>query len=292
MEDGIPAFPRDLADRWAVGQTERLADTHTSFVYRVRRLDGSLAIAKLLKPEGLHEVRGFEFLRWRGGCGAVRLLDAEGSACLLEDAGRSTLRSWREEHGDDAASAVIASLVRQLHAGTSSPDPAGLMPLQQHFRPLFAQAEASQPPALRGPLRHCAAIAAELLDQPSDSRPLHGDLHHDNIISGGGRGWLAIDPQGLMGDAAYEVANVFGNPAGAFPGIVAPSRILSLCRTFAPLIGCGEATIIRYAIAHAGLSVSWSLEDDRPTSEGSDAFERLAFIEVASRLLASGAFSF
>lgn len=34
---------------------------------------------------------------------------------------------------------------------------------------------------------------------------LHGDLHHDNILKNDGQ-WLAIDPKGIIGDPAFEIA--------------------------------------------------------------------------------------
>ena len=40
---------------------------------------------------------------------------------------------------------------------------------------------------------------------------LHGDLHHENIMHGP-RGWLAIDPKGVLGDPGFDAANMFYNP--------------------------------------------------------------------------------
>lgn len=40
---------------------------------------------------------------------------------------------------------------------------------------------------------------------------LHGDLHHDNILSHG-ESWIAIDPKGVIGEAAYEVGAYLRNP--------------------------------------------------------------------------------
>ncbi len=188
------------------------------------------------------------------------------------------------ENSDTAATDIIASVVRQMHTAAPAAHPVELLPLPAHFQALFSQAETA-PASLQEQLRWCAGIAVPLIENQADIRPLHGDLHHENILSGGGRGWLAIDPQGLVGDPAYDVANVFGNPDGAFPDIVSPDRISSLLRTFAPVIGCSEEKILRYAIAHAGLSISWSIEDGRPLGEGSDAFERLAFLSAAKRML-------
>jgi streptomycin 6-kinase len=35
---------------------------------------------------------------------------------------------------------------------------------------------------------------------------LHADLHHHNILAAERHPWLAIDPKGVIGDAAYERA--------------------------------------------------------------------------------------
>jgi streptomycin 6-kinase len=291
MDTVAPAFPKHLEKRWGIGSAAVIADTHTSHVYRVLRTDGSAAIAKLLKPQGLHELPGIDFLSWRHGSGAIKLLDRLDNACLLEDAGMMTLREWRLEHGEGEANAIIVGVVCELHSPAIAAPPADLLPLRQHFRALFEQAADRHGTEISEPLAGCAAVAEVLIEAQTDIRPLHGDLHHDNIISGGLRGWLAIDPQGLIGDPAYEVANIFGNPDGAFADIVDPGRIIALVRLFAPVIGCSEEKILRYAIAHAGLSISWAIEDGRPLGQGSDAFERHAFLKVAGRLLQERVFS-
>ena len=46
---------------------------------------------------------------------------------------------------------------------------------------------------------------------------LHGDLHHDNVLDFGERGWLAIDPKRLLGERGFDFANIFTNPDLADP---------------------------------------------------------------------------
>ena len=41
---------------------------------------------------------------------------------------------------------------------------------------------------------------------------LHGDLHHWNILRASRQPWLAIDPKGIIGDPAFEVAAWMLNP--------------------------------------------------------------------------------
>ena len=45
----------------------------------------------------------------------------------------------------------------------------------------------------------------ELLEQGNEPVLLHGDLHPWNIVSAEREQWLAIDPKGVVGDAAYEL---------------------------------------------------------------------------------------
>jgi streptomycin 6-kinase len=45
---------------------------------------------------------------------------------------------------------------------------------------------------------------------------LHGDLHHDNILSCGGD-WKVIDPHGYRGDPVFEIAPMIYNPLDVLP---------------------------------------------------------------------------
>ena len=108
-----------------------------------------------------------------------------------------------------------------------------------------------------------SGIALRLFDKPSAQVPLHGDLHHDNIISSG-RGWLAIDPVGLMGDPAYEVAPAFISPAGAEKLAADPRRIAALTDTLASRLELNRKRVLGWAAAHAALSACLNLDQGKP----------------------------
>ena len=63
-----------------------------------------------------------------------------------------------------------------------------------------------------GILARCAEAARALLSEPREVGVLHGDLHHDNVLDFGVRGWLAIDPKRLVGERGFDFANIFTNP--------------------------------------------------------------------------------
>ena len=91
---------------------------------------------------------------------------------------------------------------------------------------------------------------------------IHGDLHHFNILSSA-RGWLAIDPKGVIGPAAYEVGPLLINPrdkllSGSNPKLRMKKRIDILSER----LGFERQRIRLWGLAHAVLSAWWSLEDN------------------------------
>ncbi len=73
--------------------------------------------------------------------------------------------------------------------------------------------------------RNRPTAARSLLAAQREVGALHGDIHHGNILDfGPERGWLAIDPNRLCGDRAFDYANLFCNP-----DIADPSRCPSPC---------------------------------------------------------------
>lgn len=270
---------------WGLSDVVPIADTPGSNVYRARTAEGISIVAKLLKPRGMEEVAGMDYLAWRGGHGAARLLARQDNASLLEDAGSVTLEEIRAAEGEGASIKVFASVLAALLAPSHHPPPTGLTSLTRHFRSL-TERKSPVHPDHAGNLLWAAGLARRLLAAQVDAMPLHGDLHHENIMSHGGGEWRAIDPHGLIGDPAYDVANFFGNPLGR-PDITCDGdRILEIAHATAPVIGCAPKKVLEYAAAHAALSACWSIDDPVSEDDLRDALDRLAFLGVARELLA------
>jgi streptomycin 6-kinase len=98
------------------------------------------------------------------------------------------------------------------------------------------------------------------LSNQDDVRPLHGDLHHENVFFGV-RGWLALDPKGLVGDPAFDVANLFYNPIDRDDLRTDPRRMHSVASRFAKVLRRDQRTILDHGFAHACLSAAWHVED-------------------------------
>jgi streptomycin 6-kinase len=260
----IPTFPT----RWEVRDPVLIAETFSSRIWKVRLGDGRHAVVKALKPfdDVEDELRGAHYLAWRDGIGAVRLLGFEGQSMLLEYAGGTMLSHVLETEGDEAATDIAAELMARLFSPSDRAFPADLQPLRERFSSLFGKAKADRAAGLTTPYVEAAKTAERLLAAPHDIRPLHGDLHHENILHGE-RGWLVIDPKGVVGDPAFDAANLFYNPLDRDDLCLDPERIARMAWTFSTTLGQDARNILDHAIAYGCLSAAWHAEDGNDKDE-------------------------
>ena len=157
---------------------------------------------KLTYPRGDEDLEAEVLAAWNGR-GAVRLLDRDGQAQakLLERL--SDRRLFDVESAEDAVT-VCGALARELAMATP---PRGVPRLSD-----FAADWVEELPRLAreigyaGPPRVVAAAVATCQDLGPDQPDslLHGDLHGRNVLASDRATWLAIDPQGLSGEVAFE----------------------------------------------------------------------------------------
>jgi streptomycin 6-kinase len=197
------------------------------------------------------EMRGYDLLEWWEGNGAARVFARSGAALLMEraSAARSLAQLSRSGH-DERACAILCDTVAQLHQAHQAPPPT-LVLLDDWFAALHSTQDVK--------LLAARNAMQELLAQPRDISCLHGDIHHLNILDFGKRGWLAIDPKGLIGERTFDYANLFCNPdleIAANPDIFL-SRV-SFVGGYAKL---DSQRLLKWILAWSGLSAAWHFED-------------------------------
>ncbi|MCC9311379.1 aminoglycoside phosphotransferase family protein [Kitasatospora sp. RB6PN24] len=187
---------------------DRVADPggRLSLVCLVRRDDNSPAVLKagLVTPETAQEPAALT--HWAGR-GAVLLLDAdpaEGFLLLERLHGDIPLRSLTEAK----AMLEATSLLRRLW--TAPPDGHRFTPVAEQVAQRSAWLGEHRGTAdrldARQLLDEALETAAGLLDSGDERVLLHGDFHHGNVLAADRAPWLAIDPQPLVGERAYDLA--------------------------------------------------------------------------------------
>ncbi|MCI5059415.1 MAG: phosphotransferase [Flavobacteriales bacterium] len=92
---------------------------------------------------------------------------------------------------------------------------------------------------------------------------LHGDLHHDNVLSSGAT-WKVIDPHGYVGDPAFEVGTMIYNPRDCFPKEKSISQIIERrLKILAEELPFDAKRITAWAYCRTVLSIAWTFEDHK-----------------------------
>jgi streptomycin 6-kinase len=241
---------------------------------------GAPAILKI--ADGKAARRAADMMAWYEGDGAARVLAADGPVLLLERLDGARDLAWMACNGQDREAAqIICEVVARLHRPRAAPPPR-LVPLSEWLRPVEATARTHG-----GVLTKAAAAAAALLGEPRESVPLHGDIHHRNILDGGERGWLAIDPWALSGERGFDYANFFQNPdidSGHDPGspvATAPGALARRLKLVSDASAIEPKRLLQWILAYMGLSAGWTLgAGGRPTVS-------LTIAEIAAAALES-----
>jgi streptomycin 6-kinase len=252
--------------RWALIPDGEPIVTHSSRLLPALR-NGEPAMLKIaIEPE---EKWGAGLMVWWDGDGAARVIEHADDAVLLERAtGKRSLVNMAEHGSDDEASQIICNVVAALHTPRNSPAP-DLIPLTTWFQALMTAREGEI-------LRRSAETARVLLTDPRDVVPLHGDIHHQNILDFGDRGWLAIDPKRLKGERGFDYANLFCNPGHSVAA--APGRLARQVEVVAQAAQLERMRLLQWTLAWAGLSAAWAIEE----SNHEDAAMTIRVAEIAA----------
>jgi streptomycin 6-kinase len=214
-----------------------------------------------LPVAGGDEADAWRVLQHQRGQGAVCLIDHAGDgAVLLERAlPGDRLTDLMLAGHDDAAMVILCQVAATLHHAAPPPHH---FPRVEDWACGFARhrtsGDATIPAAM---LDRAQALFAALAATQGARRLLHGDLHHDNILFDARRGWLAIDPKGVLGEAANEIGAALRNPtedASRFADAAIIERRVAIA---VAQLGLDRQRVLAWAFAQAVLSAVWSLED-------------------------------
>lgn len=263
----LPALLERCADRWSLTVREPFQPLSYSFVAPAVRSDGTEVVLKLSVP-GAGVRTEIEALRHFGGVGAARLLasDPEEAALLLERLEPGTPLSDLQDERRTVA--IAARVMRRLWR---PPGPGhGFPSIRDWAAGLERARERSdgRSPIARDLLETAIVMSDELIDSMAEPVLLHGDLHHDNILTAEREPWLAIDPKGVIGEPAFEVGAFLRNPMGRLSREPDPKRILERrADLFAEALELDRQRLLSWGAVSAVLAAWWAYEDHGSVGE-------------------------
>ncbi|MDX1666531.1 MAG: aminoglycoside phosphotransferase family protein [Saprospiraceae bacterium] len=210
--EALPDIVQSCLDLWALRPISSPFSLSYNYLCVVERAGGSQAVLKIGHPHEPELLREMEALGHFGHVNMVRLLERDSwlGAMLLERLQPGTtlrhVRAKDDERATRLAAGLIGDMTAPIPENSSFPD------IAEWGAILSEPGELSAAPF---PYADTIGRAKNLLSElqlPSGKRKLlHGDLHHANILLDQDRGWVAIDPKGVVGDPAFNFARFIHN---------------------------------------------------------------------------------
>lgn len=267
----LPSLIEDAAQKWGLTEIRAVENLSYNFVAFATRGDAEVVL-KIGVPNR----------ELRSEIAALSLFDGDGCARLLDfDDGKSMFLLERLCPGemlvtledDDERTRIAAEIMLKLWR--TPPEDSAFIQLTDWFdglnniRPMFGGAG----PFPEKLLARVEATLPRLFAESAPPRLIHGDFHHFNVLSSE-RGWIAIDPKGVIGPPEYEVGPLLINPWNDFLNGTSPKvqteRRLSI---LAEGLGFPRQRLLDWATCFAILSSWW---DTKPDGSGGEYSLRCA----------------
>lgn len=252
------------AEKWGMDTLHFLSESLCGHIYK-GVYNGQAVILKIFKEYGrAEESRGARFLSLCDPDIAARIYQCNDDAVLMEYLPGPDLKEMVAGGRDDEATMIIAERAAHLHAAffhTALPPDnlSGFPHLKDWFQCLFDTAEDTDH-AFHKDISRAAGLARDLLNESAQDRLLHGDIHHENLIADEKGRFKFIDPKGLVGDPAYDLANAMCNPS--LPGCeISKGRIIRQADLIHEGTGYDKRRILAYGVVHSWLSCCWFWRD-------------------------------
>lgn len=262
--DDLPQIIKQYEQKWNIKASSPFDLTY-NYVAPAHTTKGEHVVLKISFPDNKEFISEIEALNFFDGQGSIRVLqeDRDNLAMLLEKAEPGA--RVRTVSPDNKQISLVSSVLKILHRPISSEN-SFPFPTIQDWAKAFARYTKTfskeSGPVPKWMFDRAQDIFTEFPKDENEHVLLHGDLHSDNILSSQ-RGWLVIDPKGVVGEREFELGAYLRNPYYDYPKgsdykKLERDRIIQ----FSEELGFDKKRILDWAFACAVISLLWFLEDE------------------------------
>jgi streptomycin 6-kinase len=253
----VRARLNDRAGSWQVA-LERVEERSGSILGFGSR-DGQAVVLKVFTSQ--EERRAGRVLEAFDGAGMVRLIEHVPDAVLMERVDPATPLSTLCRVDDQNATAILADVIRRLSPVSQTEGIPAVHDWAGAFDRYLCDGDERIP---RDLVESARCVYLDLCGTQRGVRLLHGDLHYDNVLYDSTRGWVAVDPKGVVGELAFEVGAALRNPIEVPELFTDPRVIDARVRRFSSELNLDRSRVVAWAFAQAVLAVVWMVEDGEP----------------------------
>ncbi len=258
------AIAKNILKKWDCLPDGDLFFTHSSLLWPVKK-NNIPCMLKIVKPDD-DEAHSGEILHYYNGNGAVKILDSYENVQLLERAVSTKDKNYLENMvlsgDDDGATHIICDVIDCLHSlKIKGKRPDKLIPFLQRsdvMRDHIKEGRVDKNDLTI--FSRALSVYQDLLDEfQEEDVVLHGDVHHFNILHSDERGWLAIDPKGILGPRIYEYANMLCNPYMHTEIVANKKRMARQAAIISERTNFDKKLLLKFTYLHACQCAAWSL---------------------------------
>jgi streptomycin 6-kinase len=251
--DELPELVAVISSRLGLRDLKEIANLTHNYVLSGFQRDNPIILKLGLDSESL--AREALALKCFAGYGAVNLLAEDDGMLLLGQAVPGTSLKCYFPNQEHESIEIVCEVIRRLHQAS--------IPKHHNFPHvkdwlMVLNDDLNIPDNY---LQKARKLRDQLLQTAKPDVLLHGDLHQDNILQNSSA-WLVIDPKGVIGEPAYEIAAFIRNP---IPELLnhaeAPNVIRSRIIHSAKMMALPSQRIVDWCFVQAVLAWAWSLED-------------------------------
>lgn len=259
----LPSLISELETTWQWKFSHPAKDLSYNFVgFGKKNVDGNEVVVKILCPDGVLEKELQWFQVYPDVTPKILGYDPQIRAFLMEKMSPGQSLKYLVQRGQDAeATRILAKVIQHL----GKPVDSVKAPFRhvRDFIPTLSKLHGKVP----SELVHLAAfLFQDLCMTASQDVLLHGDLHHDNVLSSGDS-WSVIDPHGYVGDPAFEVGAMIGNPLDCYPQGDLQGILETRLQILSEELSWDAQRILGWCFCYSMLSAAWSVEDQQEIPE-------------------------
>ena len=243
------------AAEWKITLEETRETPSSLLGFGVR--SGHRVVLKITKVAD--ELHSGKVLRAFAGDGAVRVYESETGAVLLEqlEPGEQLVNLVKRGE-DDEATRILSQVIEKLAYRKAPVECPTVADWGCGFDRHLESGDRQIPLEL---VHEARELFQNLATSQRTTMLLHGDLQHYNVLFDNKRGWIVIDPKGVVGELEYEVGAILRNPVELPEFYTTPEIINRRLRTLSDLLHLNHARALNWSFAQAVLSAIWGVED-------------------------------
>jgi len=262
--DELPQIIKKYEQKWSI-RTFPPFPLSYNYVCPAETFDKKSVVLKISFPNNTEFATEIEALQSFNHAVSIRILeiDLESSAVLLERATPGT--RLREVVSQSEQVHIASQVIGSLHKPVTTHSLA-LFPSISDWAQVFdrytTKYSLETGPIPKKIFSLGESIFKEFMQDKKEHVVLHGDLHSDNILLSE-RGWLVIDPKGVIGEREFELGAYLRNPYYDLPEDSDHKKIeADRISQFSEELDFDRERIRGWALACAVVSLLWFLEDE------------------------------